>query len=393
MNVDSKAEQDYVKSFHHLPSWVVEDVEINEQLKRFSVDPRLVTWLNKDFLLKHAAIFGIGTNVDIHKGGIRLPHTQSMHRATLLKLLQVSSPFVDEYGNYYGRIDAKGCGMVEDDEAEYYSLVNIYFDPAGLFGDYHSRQEMEVSNGFAQFGGRTSRVLGILTLNPKKLLEWFSEIPKDQKDYYHLDRMLEKVIKNNDNPAICVRLLGADRYKDYNECEENSVGLCTQQHMVQRAATLLLWEIEGRGTKSFLDRYNLDGVYPFQTHMLELSAGRFSVDNLSSLVYLQCYFYFYNWGVKDKLSKARYEGELSAAFTEQDADLAGFMYDWETSKLGPGYKSDDVGRGFNGQMEWFFKGVHLYGDKTQYLKVGNTAELINKARYAYNQNFSEVLVG
>lgn len=346
----------HIVDFAMLPEDVIEQVEINGKMALEVRDKNLKAWLNADFLLKHARLFGVG-GVNINCGLTqKRPQPLSMRRGVVYRLIEGSEPFFDEYDVAYGMLGAKGTGVSIDGMRVYVSeiqkkkpeviresIAHNNNDPIGLFGYIHSRQEMMVSDMFADEGGRNGRVLGILLLNHNKLRDWNLKAFGNDA-IYPLDVMLERMERNHDTAAICVRLMGADRYEDY-ECAK-STGIFTCERMLKRAAHTMSVELHKRGAANFIKHYGLTCGTELQQLLEDISRGQDSI-------YHQDKFRFgnllkglcdWNLGVYRRLSRKHFNDALTIFLDTQDICLAGFWYDWETSVPGsPGYMDYNQG--------------------------------------------------
>ncbi len=202
------------------------------------------------------------------------------------------------------------------------SLLMSTRDPLGFFGSYHSRQEQTVSDLLAQAGGRNGRVIGTIILNHNRFRLWYGKLIGEDS-IYPIGDMLSRVEANGDQAALCIRLMGTERCQDSRM--EN--GLYYFGRMRQRAARLLDCEIRYRGVPDFLSRYNL----------LNLPFNIDGAIDLTTLVFLQRYFYLRNLDISSRLSRQQFNDQLTIHISSQNVDLAGFIYDWEQSLPGPGY--------------------------------------------------------
>lgn len=320
--------------YEQLPPSVIEEIALNQIMRDNITDPRLRLWLDEDFLLSYATLFAIGK-----KEGHRRPQPHTMHRGVVFKLLQESRPFIDEFGVCFGEIGAKGTGMTVNGENFYRSNQT---EPLGFFGRADALQEQEISDKFAELGGRGGRVLAIISINHKNFLEWFEE--KDKGDsFYEAASMLKKVENNGDQAAICVRLLGTERIEDLWRASFSGDGLFSVARQLQRAASLLSFEITNRSREGFLDYYQLEGKgRSIEEHLLEIASGKPNRENLITLYFLQLYFINYNYRIEQLLSERNYGGQLTHPGNFQNFDSAGFIYDWETSLPASGYIPNDA---------------------------------------------------
>src|SRR5215216_4381263 len=85
-------EKALIGAYEPIPITAINDVVINTVMKENIVDPNLTVWLDKDYLLKNAAIFGFGREV----GTITALQTPTSHRVALLAKDEF---FTDELGN------------------------------------------------------------------------------------------------------------------------------------------------------------------------------------------------------------------------------------------------------------------------------------------------------
>lgn len=307
--------------------------------------------LYSNFLLNNAAVFALGR----FEGQLKRMQTPTIHRGVLLKL---QAPYFDEYGVCYGEISVKGTGMTPSSLAAHLTSSKFMLkesgnkmrelavsqeDPLGFFGYHHAQQEQRVSNSFAQFGGRNGRVIGILLLNHKEFLKWFSKLPESFSDY-PVREMLTRVAENRDKAALCVRLQGTERVEDCRRALSSAEGLYNPTQMNRRSARLLLMEIKARGEQDFFDYYQMR--YPenklgcLSDSLLKIVKGE---PGLSSLLFLRSHFFYWNLAVKKRLSDQLYQSKLTVNMSYYNIDLAGFWYDWETSLPGPGYMPSDTG--------------------------------------------------
>lgn len=311
--------------FEHLPSNVIADIKMNEQMKEGVEDPRLLQWFDEDFLIRNAAIFALGgTN------GLPRLQTPTSHRGVILKK---DTPFADEYGVVHGEIGVKGTGFSHNG-LNSYGYDGSANNPLGFFGLTHSQTEMKLSDRFAQIGGRGGRVIAVMTMNPDKLRSWATSDSQNADFRYPFFKMLDVVKYNGDTPALCVRLMGTDRIQDYKNAANS--GYYNQGKMLSRAARLMLGQINAMGDRVFLERYKLHEYYRFRTDMLEimLRDGQFESGDakaLKSLAFLQRYFVRWNLAHVKKLSDDYYHGTLTYKGSPQDVDMLGSFYDWETS--------------------------------------------------------------
>lgn len=348
------SERPYLAEFVKPPKDVVAEVILNGQLTQHATDQNLLRMLDQSFILEHFLLFGLGGvngNNEVHKR----PQPPSMRRGLLYRIIQNNRPIFDEYGLAYGEIGAKGtgisaCGLsyyaqnyVEMSPLEIEAKIIRDSDPAGLFGLAHSIQEMNVSNLFAENGGRNGRVMAIMVLDPKRLKEWFFSSYRNHEHKYPLPAILNKVERNNDIPAICVRLMGAERYEDYkgsyyNRDKPVSEGLFTRRRMVQRAVHIIRAEAEGIGREAFARRYCLDNSFSLESMVDQIATSHYLLldDRMGDFLYVKLLRSFKKWNlsVLDKMSESNFEGKLTLFAKRQDVDLAGFLYDWELSVPG-----------------------------------------------------------
>lgn len=327
----------FIGTYLHLPPKVFDSVELNTALFRENPDSRLQRWDDIEYMMAHAGVFALGTNYapDGSKG-IKLPRTPTMHRGVVIKLMQTNAPFEDEYGIPYGQIAVKGTGIANSDR-EYYRGLRNSWDPIGLFGYAHAKQELEMADQFARAGGRTGRVLAVMKINHGKFMDWVGSLDLSNTPY-DIETQLKKVEKNGDEMALCVRILGTERFQDYADSpfEDNSKGLYTRSAMLRRSAFLLSHEITQRGEGQFRDKYDLpfSHNYPLSDHLSQIAYGGKSEELLETMCALQVFLWAHNLRVKEVVSKQLYGGKMSMRADPLNFDLAGFVYDWETSKPG-----------------------------------------------------------
>lgn len=338
---------------YRIPETVIDQVIVNPDLKRSS-DANLVKWLDAGFLIRQAAVFALGVN----EGVTSLPQPPTMRRGSLLKIIRQSKPMIDEYGTSYGQIGVKGSG-ISTEGVDYFAATNqaaVPFLPGedskyltrtlltatpiplGYFGLFHSLQEMTVSNLFSGYGGRNGRVLGVLALNHDKFIGWLNGLLCTTP--YPVLEMLQRVRKNGDQAAICVRLMGADRYADLRSKTEK--GLFEPRAIIQRAARILLSELCSRGTKGFNSYYEFSSNSDYMEDLVAVESGHFTYGNFENYKALLGDFRSRNLSVKEKLSKRCFNSRLTIMIEDQDIDLTGMWYDWETSVPDtPGYEPKD----------------------------------------------------
>lgn len=331
-------------AFEKLPTDAIDDITINPAFQATNPDPRLEKYLQADSLIRHAGFIGINRS----EGSIFLPQPPTMYRGVVYEYAS-GEPFVDEYGNCYSQVSGKGTGVTSEtidvwtQESGYFA-----FDPVGLFGRSDAEREMEVSNHIAHAGGRTGRVLGILTLNHDKLTEWFRSFPNDVRILYHLEDQLSEVYENGDTAAICIRLLGAERIEDFRKIKRfntsslsSPLDLFSLTSMTARTASLLLSEIDMRGEEEFVNRYGIPENLNLTQVLGNFMNGSYTEDDVQTFILLNQAFFAHNLSTTTEVSSELYEGTLAADYREHNIDLAGFWYDWELS-FGKNQKYNDM---------------------------------------------------
>lgn len=306
-----------------IPPEAIAHVEINPQLTA-SPDPRLQAWSDPDFVIKHAALFAIASDM----GQTMRPQPPSARRGLTLCFTQRNRPYVDEYGVAFGQIGAKGTGISSHGLDHYIKCEQDYSltesprpfiappDPVGFFGFNHSKQEMEVGELLAERTARSGRVLAILAIDHPQFRKWLDKLHTETNPY-PVDAMLDKVEKNGDNAAICVRVMGSDKCKDY--IHPPSEGLFTRPKMLMRAAGVLLSELKLGDERNFITRYLI---------------------NLANFGWLLSDLNRHNQSVHERLSAEEFGGKMTFYLESQDCDLTGCWYDYETSVPDrPGYMS------------------------------------------------------
>ncbi len=71
-----------VGHFEKLPAWVVDSVEVNQDMADGIADRRLKKWFKPDFLIDHAAVFALGRQ----EGGLKRLQPPTMHRGVVLRM-------------------------------------------------------------------------------------------------------------------------------------------------------------------------------------------------------------------------------------------------------------------------------------------------------------------
>ena len=331
-----------VASFERMPVSVFDDIEPNAEMAERVWDTRLKAWFDPDFLVKHAAVFALGRST----GSQKLVQTPTSHRGVLLSL---QAPFFDEFGNCYGEIGVKGTGLTTrgvehfthgfqgfSQDGKRLQLQTMY-DPLGFFGYVHAKEaEQKVSDLFAGYGGRNGRVLAIMTLNRRRFLEWYHQLP-GAPSAYPVEEIFARVEEvNKDRAVLCVRLMGTERCQDYLHTQKQ--GLYTREQMLKRVARLLWWEIRFGGDERFFQKYGLADARKYPPHLARIVQGRASTNDYHQLLFLQDYLYLWNLDVTQRLSWDHFQGGLCMAVSEQNVDGVAFFYDWETAVPGiPGY--------------------------------------------------------
>lgn len=327
-----------------IPPEAIAHVEINPRLVG-SPDPRLRAWSDKDFVIKHAAFFAMASYI----GQTMRPQPPSARRGLTLRYTQRNRPYIDEYGVTFGQIGAKGTGISSHGLDHYIKCEQEYSlsesphpfiappDPVGFFGFNHSKQEMEVGELLAERTARSGRVLAILAIDHTRFRKWLDKLHIETNPY-PVDVMLQKVEKNDDNAAICVRVMGSDKCEDY--IHPPSEGLFTRSKMLIRAAGVLLPELKLRGESSFITRYFINQTYDIASLLEQLARGEFSEDNLANFGWLLSDLNSHNQSVQERLSAEKFDGKMTIYLEPQDCDLTGCWYDYEnTVPDRPGYMS------------------------------------------------------
>lgn len=330
----------HIGHFEHLPEKVIADIELNEEMKNAVTDPRLLRFFNKDFLLRNAALFAVGTA----KGSTKRLQTSTMHRGVLLR---IDYGLFDEFGIAYGEIGVKGTGITRNSEGIIHDTLTSLRDPVGFFGYYHAKQEQDISNIFARNKGRNSRVIAILPIDHKEFRDWYLNLPSSKHSFYNALAALDVVEQNHDNAALIVRLMGTERYQDFLNSRGSKTGLYTPSRMIIRAARLIALEVAKRGKSKFAEFYELQRADDKQkiclSSIVGLSKGQLTPDNFKEYIKLLRHLLRKNVLVKNSVSLENFKNELTANASDwQNIDTAGFWYDWETSLPGPGYIEEDL---------------------------------------------------
>ncbi len=326
----------YIGHFEQLPPSVIADISINKEMAESVQDPRLLQWLDKDFLLNHAAFFGLALDT----GTLLLTQPPRIIRGAMLRY----GHFVDEHGMFYGSISAKGTGL---SEYGYEERMGEHDDPNGFYGLRHAIDDMINSNEFAREGGRNARGLAVLALDHKKFKEWLHD-QKVRNPKYPVEENLARVESNGDTAAIYVRVGGVDRLGDLNCAMEKSRGsfivgpggIHSPMAMIRRAVALLNTEIDYVGEEKFVNQYGQLNSEINSQFLRDIARRRVAPRTLhelllviESLVYVRVRVTTWNYKVFHKICKRDKNIQppfMAPVASDHNIDLLGFWYDWES---------------------------------------------------------------
>jgi hypothetical protein len=323
---------DHFAAVEKMPNEVISEIVVNANMAVGPVSHNVRHWLDKDYVLEHAGYFALGGESGV---AVRI-QAPNMHRAFVLEAH--SKGYFDEFGNAYSQVVGKGSGLSEYAaikrsgevlEIDRRAVLMKSREPNGLFGFDHAKQDMEVSDAFAAYGGRVSRALAILVLDHAKFRQW-AESKLGRSSYPCLE-MLDRVEGNGDTAAILVRLFATERM---NEMRVPGIdGYFSRSGSMKRASGVLLAELSRRGTRGFLERFCLNEYRSFKTRTLirrlQNTAG--GVADHELLAFFAAYFDMWNRGVHKRVSADRYQGKLTVSLDTRNIDLIGNWYDFEQS--------------------------------------------------------------
>jgi hypothetical protein len=337
--------ESYRSAYEHVPAKVIETISLNPSMNDGVTDPDLSRWLDSNHLYAHAAVFAFGGST----GELFLPQSPTMGRDVILESKQY---YIDEFGNPYTMVTAKGSGMssavignidqpnvyVYDREA---SIRRFNWgSPWGLFGYADAMNEMNTSNMIAEAGGRVGRVIANMVFHHTNLKEWYAE--HEPESYIDIAHQLDVIEKRGEQAALCIRLQAAERIQDYQAAPMS--GYYSPEQTLKRGIQFLRKEIRQKSPEKFAEQYHIDDI---ETKMQVLTQADHNLDDAALAVYggLLYDLYFQTYIAKDQITEAKPELRITKQFHPHDFDLAGYIYDWELSlpkpSESPGNHKDD----------------------------------------------------
>lgn len=346
-----KEQSRYVGRFESIPKDIIKGVYVNKKLAQNTYDIKRGRLLDVEEIIEKASYFAFGSYAtEATPTDNKKLQGPGMHRGFIVRF----GSFQDEHGVIHGQISVKGSGMTLRGAMHYapppYGTRNPHFrptgDPLGFFGVRHAQQDTKISDNLATYGARVSRGLAVISLDPKKLLTWYSQVDYKNTKYDVL-KMLSIVKKNGDEPCLMVRLLGAERDDDAAKALfapktvinsgviEGNKKPFTSMPVLLRAIGIVEEEARQRGGfNKFQEVYGIPDIV--MGKIVKAAKQPTILAKLDALRYLQVYFFNRNRGIGEVVTEKEYGGGLVFNLHNGNYDMLGSWVDFENSLLESG---------------------------------------------------------